>query len=74
MGNLLFLAGLLLMGGLTYQPDHPWLQRLRETAVFQNNPLLRLFGIICVLLPILYLLLLTISRLLAFEIDLNSLL
>ena len=72
-GNMLFLVGLLLMGGLTYEPDHPWLRRLRETAVFQNNLLLRITGIFCVLLPILLLLLLTITRLLNFEFDPNSL-
>ncbi len=73
-GNLLFMAGLLMLGGLAHAPDHPWLARLRGTAVSANPSHLRLISIICVVLPILLLLLLAINRLLAFELDLNSLL
>ncbi|MCP4422579.1 MAG: hypothetical protein GY805_38705, partial [Chloroflexi bacterium] len=50
-----------------------WIMKLRETAVFHNSTYLRLVGIACILLPILLLLFLTISRLLAFEFDPNSL-
>ncbi|VAW39828.1 hypothetical protein MNBD_CHLOROFLEXI01-1498 [hydrothermal vent metagenome] len=73
MGNILFFGGLLLMGSLATKPVHPWIEQLKETAVFNNNTLLRLIGIICIALPILLLLFLTISRLLAYEFDLNSL-
>jgi hypothetical protein len=73
-GNLLFMAGLLLLGGLTHAPDHPWLVRLRGTAVSANPSHLRLIATICVVLPILLLLLLAINRLLIFQLDLNSLL
>jgi tetratricopeptide (TPR) repeat protein len=71
-GNILFFGGLLLLGGAASNPNHPWITRLQETAVFRNNTQLRLIGIACVLLPILLLLFLTISRLLAFELDLYS--
>ncbi|MCC6603904.1 MAG: hypothetical protein IT327_11875 [Anaerolineae bacterium] len=74
-GNLVFIAGLLLWGGLMYHPEHPWLERWRGTAVSATHNLpLRLIAIACVALPILVLLLLAISRLLAFDLDLNSLL
>ncbi len=74
-GNLVFIAGLLLWGGLIYYPEHPWLERWRGTAVSAAHNLpLRLIAITCVALPILVLLLLAISRLLAFDLDLNSLL
>lgn len=73
-GNLVFIAGLLLWGGLSYYPEHPWLERWRGTAVSASkNPSLRLIAIVCVALPTLLLLLLAISRLLAFNLDLNSL-
>ena len=73
LANMLFFAGLLLKSGLTYTPEHPWLQRLRETAVLQNNTILRLLGTLLVLLPLLLLLLTAVSRLLAFNLDLANL-
>ncbi|MCB8981735.1 MAG: hypothetical protein H6657_30380 [Ardenticatenaceae bacterium] len=73
-GNFVFIVGLLLWGGLTYYPEHPWLERWRGTAVSASkNISLRLIAIACVALPILLLLLLAISRLLAFNLDLNNL-
>lgn len=75
MGNFVLVAGLLLWGGLSYYPEHPWLERWRGTAVSASKNLsLRLIAIACVALPVLLLLLLAISRLLAFHLDLNSLL
>lgn len=75
LGNLAFVAGLLLWGGLMYHPEHPWLERWRGTAVSAPHSLpLRLIALTCIALPILVLLLLAISRLLAFDLDLNSLL
>lgn len=71
-GNLLFLAGMLLFNSLSYAPEHPWLQQLRQTAVFQNKSLPRLIGLLLILLPMLLLLLLTISRLLNFELYLTN--
>jgi tetratricopeptide (TPR) repeat protein len=73
LGNILFFGGLLLMSGLATQPAHPWIVQLQETAGIKNHTLLRLIGITCVMLPILLLLFLTISRLLAFQFDINSL-
>lgn len=73
LGNMLFFAGLLLLGGLAIKPIHPWIMRLQETAVFNNNLFLHIVGITCVLLPIILLLLLALSRLLAFEFDPNTL-
>lgn len=74
LGNIAFLAGLLMMSGLTHTPDHPWLNKIRETAVFQNQATLRLFSYALVLLPIILLILHTIFRLLAFELNLDALL
>jgi len=73
LGNLLFLAGMLLFSALCHAPEHPWLQRLREAAVFQNITLLRLVSVLLILLPLLLLLLLTISRLLNFHLNLTNL-
>lgn len=69
LGNLAFAAGLLLYSGLTYMPDHPWIQKVRETAVFQNRQLIRLLSLALIILPILLLLLSTIARLLAFNLE-----
>lgn len=73
LGNLAFLAGMLLFSGLSHAPEHPWMQQLRETAVFQNRTLLRLVSLLLILLPIMLLLALTISRLLNFELNLADL-
>ena len=73
LGNIFFFGGLLLLSGLATAPTHPWMMKLRETAVLNNNTMLRIIGILFILLPILLLLFLTISRLLAFEFDPNSL-
>ena len=73
LGNGLFLAGMLLFSGLSYAPEHPWLQQLRETAVFQNKTVLRLVSLLLIVLPIMLLLLLAIARLLNFELDLTNL-
>jgi tetratricopeptide (TPR) repeat protein len=73
LGNVAFLAGMLLFSGLSHAPEHPWLQQLRETAVFQNKTLLRLVSLLLILLPIMLLLLLAISRLLNFELNLADL-
>jgi tetratricopeptide (TPR) repeat protein len=73
LGNLAFLAGMLLLGGLSHAPDHPRLQQLRETAVFHNKRNLRWLSLALLLLPILLLLLHTLFRLNAFNLDLNSL-
>jgi hypothetical protein len=70
LSNLIFLAGMLLFSTLSHAPEHPWLQQLRETAVFQDKTLLRLVSLLLILLPILLLLLLAISRLLSFQLNL----
>ncbi|MCA9901770.1 MAG: hypothetical protein H6654_18435 [Ardenticatenaceae bacterium] len=67
LGNLAFGAGLLLYSGLAHTPDHPWIEKLGETAVFQNRQRIRLFSLALILLPILLLLINTIARLLAFD-------
>ncbi len=72
LGNLAFLGGMLLFSGLTYAPEHPWLQQLRESAVFPNNTFLRLISLMLILLPILLLILLAVTRLLNFQLDLTS--
>lgn len=72
LGNAVLAVGLLLTGMLRYEPDHPWLQQLRETAVFQNQAILRLIGLACIVIPFLFLLVLAVSRLLAFELDVNN--
>ena len=72
LGNLAFLAGMLLISGLSYAPDHRWLRQLRETAVFQNKTTLRALSIALVLLPILLLLLMSLERLSAFHLDLTG--
>lgn len=72
LGNLAFLAGILLVSGLSYAPDHRWLRQLRETAVFQNKLALRLLSIALLVLPILLLLLMSLDRLSAFHLDLTG--
>lgn len=74
LSNIAFFAGLLLFSGLAYAPEHPWLDKVRETAVFQNPLALRLFSLALILLPILLLLLHAIARLRAFNLNLNDLL
>lgn len=64
-GNGLFLAGLLLISSLSYAPEHPWLQKVRDTAVFREDAFFRRIGLILILLPILLLILHGLSRLLA---------
>ncbi|WP_420644193.1 tetratricopeptide repeat protein [Candidatus Leptofilum sp.] len=73
IGNVAFLAGLLLLSGLSHTPHHPWLEKIQETAVLQNRFALRLFSLALVLLPIIVLILHTIFRLLAFELNLDAL-
>lgn len=65
-GNLLFGTGLLVLGGLTYTPEHPWLQPLRGTAVSSNEKLTRGLALACVVMPIVLLILRTVTRLLDF--------
>jgi len=72
LGNLAFLGGMLLFSGLTHAPEHPWLQQLREAAVFPNNTFLRLVSLLLILLPILLLILLAVTRLLNFQLDLTN--
>ena len=74
LGNVMLLAGLLIISGLAYHPEHPWLQQLREWVVFENAQTLRFIAIVCILLPILLLLLLSLNRLLAFDLDLSQIL
>ena len=71
--NLLFFGGMLLSNALSHAPEHPWLQRLRETAVLKNNTVLRLLSLLFIILPLLLLLLQALSRLLAFNLDLSNL-
>ncbi len=73
LGSVLFLVGMVLFSALSHAPEHPWLQRLRDTAVFQSNITMRLVSIFLILLPLLLLLLVTLSRLLNFELDLTNL-
>jgi tetratricopeptide (TPR) repeat protein len=73
LGSVLFLAGMLLFSALSHAPEHPWLQQLRETAVSQNKMALRAVSLLLILLPIILLLLLAISRLLSFKLDLTGL-
>lgn len=72
LSNLAFLAGMLLFSALSHAPEHPWMQQLRETAVFQNRTVLRLVSLLLILLPIMLLLALTVSRLLNFELNLAN--
>ncbi|MFZ1397004.1 MAG: hypothetical protein WAS33_08915, partial [Candidatus Promineifilaceae bacterium] len=74
LGNIAFFAGMLLFSGLAHAPNHPWLDKVRETAVFQNPRTVRLFSLALILLPILLLLLHAIARLRAFNLNLNDLL
>lgn len=64
---------MLLSNALSHAPEHPWLQRLRETAVLKNNTVLRLLSLLFIILPLLLLLLQALSRLLAFNLDLSNL-
>ncbi|MBK7897619.1 MAG: hypothetical protein IPJ90_22625 [Anaerolineaceae bacterium] len=59
---------------MAHAPNHPWLDKVRETAVFQNPRTVRLFSLALILLPILLLLLHAIARLRAFNLNLNDLL
>lgn len=70
LANLVFLAGLLLINGLAYAPEHPWLVRLQETAVFKSSLLLRRFGLSLMILPILLLVAQSFTRLWNFVLDL----
>lgn len=69
LGNILLFVGLLLRGGLSYAPDHLWLNRLRETAVFHQDRALAALSRVSVSLSILFLLLRSFSRLVTFILD-----